>query len=47
MNSRFIIIVLGELWLYCKLLCITYKENLLKKRQMIDLLINKGTNRKD
>ena len=31
MNSRFIIIVLGELWLYCKLLCITYIDRFIDK----------------
>ena len=33
MNSRFIIIVLGELWLYDKLLCITHIDKLIDKLQ--------------
>lgn len=31
MNSRFIIIVLGELWQYDKLLCITHIDKLIDK----------------
>ncbi len=31
MNSHFIIIVLGELWLYDKLLCITHIDKLIDK----------------